>query len=83
MPCSPWCPKEFDTSQQLKKNSNIYTYIEKKTERQRETERDTKTDSDRIMVAYALLLLLLSHFSPWDSPGKNTRLKQLGFLYFI
>ena len=63
--CSPQCHKEFDTSQQLKKNSNIHTYryIERQTERQRETETETKTDSDRFMVAYELLLLLLSHFS--------------------
>ena len=45
--CSPWHRKEFDTSHQLKKNSNIYTdtYIERQTERQRE--RDRNRDKDR------------------------------------
>ena len=54
--CSSRCCKGFDTSQQLKKNSNIYTYryIQRQTDRERETETETKTDSDRIMIAYAL-----------------------------
>ena len=46
--CSPRCLKEFDTSQQLKKNSNIYTYryMERQTERQREKQRQRQTQID-------------------------------------
>ena len=48
--CSPQCHKEFDTSQQLKKNSNIYPYRD--TERQMERQRDRNREKDRLRQDY-------------------------------
>ena len=64
--CSSRCCKGFDTSQQLKKNSNIYTdtYIERQTERQRERQKQRQRQ-------------IQNHDSIC------TRLKPLGFWYFI